>query len=63
MTDETDYTRVRFHAQRGDGPDQRGEVTVEVSRNTDDAQPHTVRNEAEREFDEALEHLEDELGV
>ena len=60
---ETDYTRVRFHVQRGSGTDNRGDVTVEVSRGTDEADSQQVTEEAEEQFDEAQAHLESELGL
>lgn len=33
----TEYTRLKLKLQRGDGPDQRGEATVEVLRADGDA--------------------------
>jgi hypothetical protein len=35
MTDEKEYTRIRANVQIGDGPDQRGDVTVETFREVD----------------------------
>jgi hypothetical protein len=32
MDDTTEYTKVRMQAQRGDGPDRRGKVEVEMLR-------------------------------
>jgi len=60
---ETDYTRVRFHVQRGSGTDNRGDVTVEVSKSTDEASPSEVGEEAKERFDDAKAHLESELGL
>ena len=60
---ETDYTRVRFHVQRGSGTDNRGDVTVEVSKSTDEADSQQVTEEAKTRFDEAKAHLESELGL
>lgn len=61
--DETDYTRVRFHVQRGSGTDNRGDVTVEVSKSTDEADAQGVTEEAKTRFDEAKNYLETELGL
>lgn len=60
---ERDYTRVRFNLQRGDGPDQRGDVTIEVSRSTEEATREEVREAAEREASKATAHLELLLGL
>ena len=49
MSQENDtgsYTRVRFNAQVGDGPDQRGDVTVEVQRPTDVCTSKVTSNQA-----------------
>lgn len=63
MTEETDYTRVRFHVQRGDGPDRRGEVTVEVNRSSDETDAENVRKIAKRELNQGVDELEDELDL
>lgn len=64
MTEENnDYTRVRFHAQRGDSPDNRGEVTVELSHSHDEHAPHFTRAQAEKELTEAVDHLETVLDL
>jgi len=60
---QTNFTRVRFHVQRGDGPDRRGDVTVEVSGSLDEGTPTSVREEAEEQLDEAQAHLEESLGL
>lgn len=58
MTDENDYTRVKFNVQTGDGPDARGDVSVELSRSHDEASPEEVRREAQSEIRQAVDHLE-----
>jgi len=64
MSDQdSDYTRVRFHIQRGTGTDNRGDVTVEVQGSLEEGSPESVRQEAEKQFDEAQAHLEDALGI
>jgi len=60
---ETDYTRVRFHVQRGSGTDNRGDVTVEVSKPADEADSQQVTEEAKTRLDEAKAHLESKLGL
>ena len=66
MSQEDDtgsYTRVRFNAQVGDGPDQRGDVTVEVQRSTDVCTLKATSNQAQDELDDNLEHLRSALGL
>ena len=66
MSQENDtgsYTRVRFNAQVGDGPDQRGDVTVEVQRSTDVCTLKVTSNQAQDELDDNLEHLRSALGL
>lgn len=66
MADQThdgNYTRVKLNAQIGDGPDQRGDVTVEVQGTIDEASPGQVRENAETELDGAVEHLRGVLGL
>jgi hypothetical protein len=66
MSQEDDtgsYTRVRFNAQVGDGPDQRGDVTVEVQRPTDVCTSKVTSNQAQDELDDNLEHLRSALGL
>ena len=66
MSQEDDtgsYTRVRFNAQVGDGPDQRGDVTVEVQRPTDVCTLKVTSNQAQDELDDNLEHLRSALGL
>ncbi len=60
--DET-YTRVRFNAQVGDGPDQRGDVTVEVQATIDEGSASTVSAEAREQLDDNVEHLRAVLGL
>jgi len=36
MDDTTEYTKLRMQAQRGDGPDRRGKVEVEMLREDDE---------------------------
>jgi len=66
MSQEDDtgsYTRVRFNAQVGDGPDQRGDVTVEVQMPTDVCTSKVTSNQAQDELDDNLEHLRSALGL
>lgn len=63
MSEDDSYTRVRFHAQRGDGPDSRGDVTVEVSRTPDEMDSSEVRSNAFDEFQYAVDQLEDILEL
>ena len=66
MSQEDDtgsYTRVRFNAQVGDGPDQRGDVTVEVQKPTDVCTSKVTSNQAQDELDDNLEHLRSALGL
>ena len=66
MSQEDDtgsYTRVRFNAQVGDGPDQRGDVTVEVQRSTDVCTSIVTSVRARDELDDNLEHLRSALGL
>jgi len=57
------FTRIKFKAQTGDGPDQRGEVTVEVRGTLEEGSPDSVREEAEEQLDEAAAHLRGVLGL
>lgn len=57
------YTRVRFNAQLGDGPDQRGDVTVEVQGTLEEGSPDTVRTEAEDQLEMSAEALKEVLGL
>jgi len=63
MTDEENYTRFRMNIQRGDGPDRRGDVTVELSQSHDEAEPHETQEQFEKRVYQAKVNLEDVLGL
>lgn len=57
------FSRVRFNAQLGDGPDQRGDVTVEVQSELAEGDPDKVRTEAEDQLEQAADKLKGVLGL
>lgn len=63
IDEEGGYSRLKGKMQVGDGPDARGEVTVELVRGVEHDDHDTLFGEYALEMDRAVDHARNALGL